>query len=502
MRLLPDPGGQETENAMIMITKRTVAFLILVAISCLPAATEAATKPSFDDPEELRAVEGVVTVVWGDPLPGRTGSSVEKFFLHPDQGGTFELVLDPETVATAGGARKLNGLRVEVLLSSTGGRAATPPGGNSSVESLRVVGLAATKATKAVTGAQPWISILCKFSGDSTEPRNLSYFQGMYSSSYPGLDHYWREVSYDKANVAGSSAVAWVTMPYPVSHYESAGGGDLDALIEDCTAAADSAVYFPNFVGINMMFNDEFGPYAWGGSRYLNRDGVSKIYRVTWEPPWGYSNMGVIAHEMGHGFGLPHSNNADGDSSPYDNTWDVMSDSWYYVVIDSTYGKLGKGTIAYHRDMLGWIDAARKFTINSDGIYDVTVDHLTLDTTSNLRLVKVQIPGSSRFYTVEVRDRESFDANLPDFAVIIHEVDPSRREDAWLVDPVNPSNAADEGAMWRVGECFEDLANEISICVQSVATEGFDVRISYGSDTGTIFTDGFETGGLGEWVLN
>ncbi len=37
MRLLPDPGGQETENAMIMITKRTVAFLILVAISCLPA---------------------------------------------------------------------------------------------------------------------------------------------------------------------------------------------------------------------------------------------------------------------------------------------------------------------------------------------------------------------------------------------------------------------------------------------------------------------------------
>ncbi len=93
------------------------------------------------------------------------------------------------------------------------------PGGNSSVESLRVVDLPATKATKAVTGAQPWISILCKFSDVSTEPRNLSYFQGMYSSSYPGLDYYWREVSYDKANVAGSSAVAWVTMPHPVSHY-------------------------------------------------------------------------------------------------------------------------------------------------------------------------------------------------------------------------------------------------------------------------------------------
>ncbi len=123
-----------------------------------------------------------------------------------------------------------------------------------------------------------------------------------------------------------------------------------------------------------------------------------------------------------------------------------------------------------------------------------------LPSTTNLRLVNVHIPGSNRYYTAEVRDQVSFDSNLPGFAVIIHEVDPGRREDAWLVDIANTSNGADEGAMWRVGECFEDGPNEISICVQSVATEGFNLRISYG-ETGAIFDDGFEDGSLGQWSI-
>ena len=73
-------------------------------------------------------------------------------------------------------------------------------------------------------------------------------------------------------------------------------------------------VYFPSFVGINLMFNDDLDGFAWGGSFTLLRDGVTRTYRMTWVPPWGYENQGPIAHEMGHGFGLPHS------SGPYSAT--------------------------------------------------------------------------------------------------------------------------------------------------------------------------------------
>jgi len=71
-------------------------------------------------------------------------------------------------------------------------------------------------------------------------------------------------------------------------------------------------------------------------------------------------------------------------------------------------------------------------------------------------------------------------------------------EDAWLVDAENLGNGADEGAMWRVGECFGDVGNEISICVQSVTSEGFVVRVAYG-DTGIVFDDGFESSNMNSW---
>ncbi len=101
---------------------------------------------------------------------------------------------------------------------------------------------------------------------------------------------------------------------------------------------------------------------------------------------------------------------------------------------------------------------------------------------------------------MEVRDRVGYDGNLPGFAVIIHEVDLGRIEPAWLVDAENPSNGADAGAMWVPGECFEDLPNEIIICVESVTTEGYTVQVGYG-DWGGVFDDGFEAGNLGAWSM-
>jgi len=474
------------------------SFAVLL-LGILPAFAAPAAELA-QTPTKAVTMRGILSVAWGDPAPGSPGLPVEKFLLVDDGGVATELLLRPEMVRAVGGARRLNGRRIEVTLESPevlpGLRFRGP---QATILSLRVLSEAPdASVAKALSGSQPWVSILCKFADVSTEPKTLSYFEEMYSSNYPGLDHYWREVSFDNVNVIGSTAVHWVNLPQPVSHYETPGGGDLNAMFNDCTAAADSMVFFPDFVGINMMFNDEFGPYAWGGGRFATLDGQSKLYRVTWEPPWGYSNITVMSHEMGHGFGLPHSNNADGDSSPYDNPWDVMSDAWGRALHDATYGTVGKHTIGYHKDMLGWISSSEELVVDSTGIYDVVIDHLAMGSTSNLRLVTIEIPGSSRSYTVEVRDRVGYDGNLAGYAVILHEIDPSRGEPAWLIDPIDPSNGADEGAMWRVGECFEDLPNEISVCVEAVTTHGFEVRISFG-DTGPIFDDGFESGNADAW---
>ena len=129
----------------------------------------------------------------------------------------------------------------------------------------------------------------------------------------------------------GRQRCSWagITLPQPRSYYlyDKNGDGNVEVtlrrLATDCTVVADAYVNFPDYVGINLMFNELLDCCAWGGGWYLNLDGVHKLYRMTWEPPWAFCDISVIEHEMGHGFGMPHSSGMYGQT--YDNVWDVMS---------------------------------------------------------------------------------------------------------------------------------------------------------------------------------
>lgn len=72
-----------------------------------------------------------------------------------------------------------------------------------------------------------------------------------------------------------------------------------------------------------MMFNEPLDCCARGGGFFLTRDGVSKTWMTTWLPPWAYLKLALTSHEMGHGYGFPHSSVTYG--ATYDNQWDAMS---------------------------------------------------------------------------------------------------------------------------------------------------------------------------------
>ncbi len=469
-----------------------IALLIAGLLFSIAPAAEAG---------EIEKRVGWLSILWGDP-PAESGLGyVQRAELAGDAGGVFELEISGEL---ARGAHRWQGKRVEATLERRS------PEGPLRVRSLRVVapnGGTATRGT--ISGSQPWVSILCKFSDISTEPENLAFFQGMYANSPGGLDHYWREVSYDAIDVVGSTAVDWVTLPNPQSFYAptpgSGSNANLTALFNDCTAAADPFVDFSGggtpFVGINMMFNGLLDCCAWGGGRFATLDGISKVWRVTWDPPWAFGDEGVIGHEMGHGFGLPHSNNWDGDSSPYDSPWDVMSSATGYSVTDPVYGRLGKHVHAYHKEMLGWIPPAERIDVDPNSSVTIVLDALALASTTDYRMAVIPIPSSSRFYTVESRVRiGNYDGAMAGDAVIISEVFTSRSEPIWAYDSdVPPANYGDnEGTMWRVGETFVDAANDIEVEILAATANGFMVRITSG-DTGLIFTDGFESGDTTAW---
>jgi len=443
---------------------------------------------------ETAALTGWFSVLWGDGRPGSGLETMMLYTLTDRSGQTTLLALDEERARAWGGVLALDRRYVEArgswaLAGSADGAAAVLD-----VTSVALLGPASAPADAETSGApdglaaallvegsRPWVSILCKFSDCADEPRDLAYFQGMYDDAEPGLDHYWRELSYDTVDIAGSSAHGWFTLPHPETTYnptDTTGGTDLTRLANDCIAAADAQVDFSLYSGINMMFNTNFdNGYAWGGSRFMFLDGVMKSWSVTWEPPWGYASVTVIAHEMGHGFGLPHSSGTYGQT--YDNVWDVMSDTWSNCgrSSDPVYGCLGQHTIAYHKDRLGWIPAAWKHAGAGSAV--IAMDPLALASGSHYRMAQIPIEGSgTHFYTVEVRDWTGYDVKLPGKAVVIHEVDTTRSRPAQVVDVDGNGKTGDAGAMWGPGETFVDAEHGISVTVVSATPTGFRVAIN------------------------
>jgi M6 family metalloprotease-like protein len=438
---------------------RLVAMVfILVALGSFSAARAAI--PQW--------TEGVLEIAYGD-RPGTAPAVV--YTLRVDDGR--RLTIQPDSERQASFLSRFYGQRIRLNLLQK--------------ESLWLVQdvQESTPVAAAKTGAQPWVTILCKFSDKTTTPKPPSYFQGMYSNIYPGLDHYWREQSFNQMNISGSTSVTqWYVLPHARSYYVYDQNGDgvpdlnFDRAANDCTAVADAVIDYRNFVGINLMFNDELDGYAWGGGHYMTLDGTSRIWYMTWEPPWGYANITVIAHEMGHGFGMPHSSGMYGQT--YDNRWDVMSDGWTDCAnsSDATYGCLGQHTISYHKDLVGWLDG-RKTTVSYGNRATITLDRLAQPQSGTMLMVQVPIGlNSNRLYTVEVRKKIGYDVKLPLEGVIIHNVDPERAKPAQVVDIDNNGNTGDAGAVWTVGETFYDATNQISIQIDATSGNGYVITIS------------------------
>jgi M6 family metalloprotease-like protein len=344
-------------------------------------------------------------------------------------------------------------------------------------------------ASAPVLGATRWITLMCKFADVATEQKPRSYFQEQYGNAPGQLGHYWSEVSYGQINLAGSSAHGWYALPKPRSAYLADVNGkqkaQLSELFADCAAAADAEVNFAGIQGVNLMFNGELDGNAWGGGACTTLDGVYTCTRVTWSPPWSFANLAPLAHEMGHGYGLPHSNNSDGDSDTYDNPWDIMSDAWRNATSDATYGLLPKHPNMYQRERLGWLPAARKHVIAADNreTQEIVLDAGSVLKTANTQLLVLALPAQpdpykTVIYTLEARRRTgTYESNLAGDAVIIHKL-----EDygiAYSIDRDTPAAnfSSNEGSMLKVGQRWNTPDELHWVEVVSATAQGFVVKV-------------------------
>ncbi len=347
------------------------------------------------------------------------------------------------------------------------------------VWAVRASTLAVLPAPRPLEGSQPYATLLCKFSDVAREPLTPAYFDRLMFQGPESLDQYWRRVSYGKIDLTGSKAYGWFNMPRPRNayRYDAPDSANLEALARDCAAAADGQVDFKPYTGINLVFNQCINRPR-GGEMALTLDGERRRYRLTWLCPGASADHQIVAHEMGHSFGLTHSENAAGDE--YGNTWDVMSIAGYCAP-DSPFGYLAQEPIAVNKDLLGWIPTARKF-LSPGGEARTVVLNAPEEGKDGYLIAEIPL-GRGRMYTVEARLRAGFDHALPASGVLIHEVDFRRANKAQLVSPAEGAIGDVAGLFggWGVGSVFRDDATGVSVSVDQAIADGFIVTISQGA---------------------
>jgi hypothetical protein len=156
----------------------------------------------------------------------------------------------------------------------------------------------------------------------------------------------------------------------------------------------------------------------------------------------------------------------------------LSSSNW---VKNDPYECIADHTIAYHKDLEGWIPSNRKYVAASNSDKTIPIDRLGQALTdapmSNYLMAQVPIKGSStQFYTVEARRFAGYDKHangrIPGEAIVIHKVDTTLPDrNAKVVDSsTTDKNPNDAGAMWLPGETYTDKTNGITISIKGATT--------------------------------
>ncbi|HET7464199.1 MAG TPA: putative Ig domain-containing protein, partial [Longimicrobium sp.] len=457
-------------DAMKRIFRRPVSRAALaLAAAGLAAWAAAPTRV----PGETRT--GWLNVVWQTRGTQNQLAHVG-LYLVDESGAATELRATPEDLAPLGGLLKVTGRRVTVtgdLTTALDGR---------SLPTLRVRTLTPRQGPRAALaaaqeGPRAYVTLVCRFPDLGSEPNGIATLQKWMGAAYPGLDHYWRENSENRVSIDAAFSGPYL-MPSPSSAYRTGDKTELGKLAQDCTHAADADIDFSKYAGINMQFNSTLWGYSWGGGWTLTLDGQTHSWATTWMASW--ATQATYAHETGHSLGLPHSSGP--YSAVYDSRWDVMSGGG---TTDPSVGtRVAPHTIAFHKDLLGWIPAQRKYVARPGATAAIDLVRDALPGAAGYQIAVVPVGATGRtFLTVEARRFAGYydaQGRLPGEAVILHFVnlDDDIGSLARVVDVDNNQDPNDAGAQWLPGETYTNLAIGVAVRVLSATVDGFRVEIS------------------------
>jgi immune inhibitor A len=328
------------------------------------------------------------------------------------------------------------------------------------------------------------LALLVEF---TDQPRNtgiaVTSFDSLLFSSTPGVKsvrNYYRETSYNQLDIVSvslPSAVGWRTAPQPKGYYvngQKCLGNPADLvfpyysypnncqkLVEDLVQAVNAAVDFSQYDNngdgwVDTLMVIHAGPGAevtgsaadiwshqWGVVYAPLVDGV-RVGSYTMQPEYIYTpgdlTIGVLAHELGHAFGLIDLYDVDNSSAGVGN-WSLMSGgSWN--------GPGGNGSSPAHLD--AWSKVYMGFTTPQ---LVTTSQPLTLpNAVQNSAAVRINTSRAGEYFLVENRQRVGYDTSLPGAGLLVWHIDDAasgnsrecRQHNNWLCGANRPRVALEQ----------------------------------------------------------
>jgi hypothetical protein len=340
---------------------------------------------------------------------------------------------------------------------------------------LSLLLLAAAAAASAATspiGEQKTAVILVNFQDDASQPITVA---DAYSRMFGTVsDMYW-EASYQKTFFSGN-AFGWYTIPV------SKGSCDIDLIAAEAdkaaTAAGVSLAGYARLVYLVPQNACSAGGYNSGHLAVPSR---------TWIKGNNFS-IRTFAHEMGHSFGMSHSQGLDCGA-------EVVAGSCVEQSAYDPTDTMGAGSIphfdAVQKELLGWLGTSGQppiTTASASGSYTIAPYETPGSAAKVLKIAKGidAVSGQMSYYYLEYRQPTGFDAVLASLGnlttgVLIHVGGADQLSKLLDLTPGSQASSSSDfyDAALTVGRSFTDSQSGVAITLVSASASGavLDVRV-------------------------
>ena len=421
----------------------------------LPGNIRVSLPPGVRDyVEEQVEVEGELEVLHED----RRDGSRYLYFLEGIEGRlSLHFAADPPELLT--GARvRVRGVRVNAALAlgSDGG----------SVQTL-------SSALPNTLGEQRTLVILVNFLDNPTEPYTPEYAQSVVFGT---TSQFFLENSFEQTWLTGD-VVGWVTIA-------------LSSTVCDTYGIATQAQLATSAAGVNLAayahyvyaFPQNYACFFWGRSTLGGSPSQAWIN--------GDFELGVTAHEFGHGLGLWHSHSMDCGAA-------TLGSSCTAYEYGDTLDMMGASSFAhfnaFQKERLDWLNSATSppiTTVLTSGTYTLETYELAGSGPKTLKILKSTDPstGQRTWYYVQSRQAIGFDGGLAGNTnvlngVLIHFGTESNGNSSYLLD-MTPESGSSIYLDWRdpalvVGQSFADPDAGVTMTTEWVSAIGAAVTVRF-----------------------